>query len=198
MAPLILITGGCRSGKSGFGQRLAENIPGRRLFIATCPCLDEEMAARISRHQQDRKDKGWLTVEEPLAPMDAVNGAKPGTTILLDCLTLWISNLLFAAENIGRELTEERITQHALQLATVARNHEGTVLMVTNEVGLGIVPENAVARRYRDLVGRCNQTLAAAADQVYLVSCGIPLQLKRSVNDHEEYKQHLLSGGNIS
>jgi len=178
MAPLILITGGCRSGKSGFGQRLAEDIPGHRLFIATCPCLDDEMGSRITRHQRDRKNKGWQTVEEPLTPADVVRAAEPGSTILLDCLTLWISNLLFAAEQEGRELTEDLMTQEASRLATAARHHDGTVLMVTNEVGLGIVPENTLARRYRDLVGRCNQTLASAADQVYLVSCGIPLQLK--------------------
>jgi len=178
MAPLILITGGCRSGKSGFGQQLAEGIPGERLFIATCPSLDEEMAGRISRHQQDRKNKGWQTVEEPLVAADVINAAAPGMTILLDCLTLWISNLLFAAENEGRELTEDLMTVEASRLAAAARNHEGTVLMVTNEVGLGIVPENALARRYRDLVGRSNQILASTADQVYLVSCGIPLQLK--------------------
>ncbi len=178
MAPLVLITGGCRSGKSGFAQQLAENIPGERVFIATCPCLDEEMALRITRHQQDRRNKGWQTVEEPMVPVDVINAAEPGTTVLLDCLTLWISNLLFAAEKEGRELTEDLMTQEASRLATAACTHEGTVLMVTNEVGLGIVPENRLARQYRDLVGRCNQTLAAAADQVYLVSCGIPLQLK--------------------
>jgi adenosylcobinamide kinase/adenosylcobinamide-phosphate guanylyltransferase len=178
MNSLILITGGCRSGKSAFAQQLAENIPGERIFIATSPSLDAEMAGRIRRHQQDRVDKGWQTVEETCEPGLKIAVAPAASTILLDCLTLWINNLLFVAENTGAEFTEDDIARQADELARTSRNHVGTVIMVTNEVGLGIVPENKLARKYRDLVGRCNQTIAARADQVYLVSCGIPLQLK--------------------
>lgn len=178
MPPLILVTGGCRSGKSAFAQQLAEAIPGKRLFIATCPCSDGEMAVRIKRHRLDREDKGWLTVEELLAPAEVFADVPSGTTVLLDCLTLWVSNLLFAAEKDGLELNEDRMARQASLLAEASCRHDGTVLLVTNEVGLGIVPDNPLARKYRDLVGRCNQTLAAAADQVYLVSCGLPLQIK--------------------
>ena len=178
MASVVLITGGCRSGKSDFAQQLAEEIPGKRLFIATCPCADEEMELRIKNHQQARVNKGWQSVEEPYAPAEIIAEAAAGTTILLDCLTLWISNLLFAAEKSGVELSEERVALLAEELVIAAGRHDGSVLMVTNEVGLGIVPENPLARTYRDLVGRCNQHIAAGADQVYLVSCGLPLQLK--------------------
>ncbi len=133
---------------------------------------------RIYRHQQARENKGWKTVEEPYAPADLIATTAAGTTILLDCLTLWISNLLFAAEKSGEKLTEERMARLSQELVTAAGRHDGCVLLVTNEVGLGIVPENPLARTYRDLVGRCNQRIAAGADQVYLVSCGLPLQLK--------------------
>ena len=180
MNALILITGGCRSGKSAFAQKLAENISGERIFIATSPSLDAEMAERIRRHQQERLNRGWQTVEELCDPAREIATARSGTTIVLDCLTLWINNLVFAAENSGAGLTEDDMTRHADELAQVGCNHTGTVIMVTNEVGLGIVPDNKLARHYRDLVGRCNQTIAAHADQVFLVSCGIPLQLKKN------------------
>lgn len=148
------------------------------MFIATSPNLDEEMAARIRRHQQDREDNGWQTVEEAYEPAGVISTAAPGTTILLDCLTLWVNNLLFATEKVDRDLSEDDMVGRGNELVVAARKHAGTVIMVTNEVGLGIVPENPLARKYRDLVGRCNQTVAAGADQVFLVSCGLPLQLK--------------------
>ena len=175
---LILVTGGSRSGKSAFAQQYAERSTGPRLFIATCPCTDKEMADRIRLHQQARTDKGWLTVEEQMQPAAAINNAGDGTCILLDCLTLWINNLLFKSREQGKLLTEEEMISLADRLADAAKNHRGTVIMVTGEVGQGIVPENALARRYRDLVGRCNQCVARRADHVFLVSCGIALRLK--------------------
>lgn len=178
MESVVLVTGGCRSGKSAFAQQLAEKISGNRLFVATCPRTDAEMDLRIQRHQQARLNRGWQSVEEPYAPADVITGAAAGTTILVDCLTLWVSNLLLSAESSNQPLTEDRMALLAEELVSAAQRHHGCVLMVTNEVGLGIVPENSLARRYRDLVGRCNQYVAAGSDQVYLVSCGIPMQLK--------------------
>ena len=175
---LVLVTGGCRSGKSDFAQQLAERVDGPRLFVATCPCTDKEMADRIRLHQEARLQAGWQTVEEPVAPAESIRQAGEGTTIVLDCLTLWISNLLIATAERGPLLTERELIPMVNELARAAGNHCGLVIMVSGEVGQGIVPENALARRYRDLVGRCNRCMAAHADQVFLVSCGIPLQLK--------------------
>ena len=176
---LILITGGSRSGKSAFAQEMAEQIREERCFIATCPPhTDPEMDERIFRHQQDRQGRGWQSIEETLFPDKAVESCSPDATILLDCLTLWVNNLMYQAEQQNKKLEEDRIAELSRQLGRAALSRPGTVIMVTNEVGLGIVPDNPVARRYRDLVGRCNQIIASSADQVFLVTCGIPLQLK--------------------
>lgn len=175
---ITLITGGSRSGKSAFAQRWAEQIDGPRLFIATCPRIDPEMDERILRHQQDREGLGWQTAEVPLRLAEELEHIPAGTTVLIDCLTLWINNLMYEAEQKELEIREDQLTNLAEELAHTARKHQGKVFLVTNEVGLGIVPDNPMVRRYRDLVGRCNQVIAAFADQVFLVSCGIPLQLK--------------------
>ncbi len=179
MAYLTLITGGCRSGKSDFGQQMVEQIESARLFIATSPCFDEEMRERISFHCRAREDKGWQTVEEKLYLARVILEADEKTTILLDCLTLWISNLLLAANPEKDELlSEENIIELAGQLLAACNQRSGSIFMVTNEVGQGIVPDNPLARRYRDLAGRCNQVIAGGADRVFLVSCGIPVQIK--------------------
>ena len=178
MAPVILITGGSRSGKSAFAQQMAEQIQGPRLFVATCPHTDSEMDERIHRHRQDRQGKGWQSVEEPLFLPEQLDNCKPGTTVLIDCLTLWVNNLMFEAEKHKQGLNEDQVAVRAERLGQAACAHQGSVILVTNEVGLGIVPDNPMARLYRDLVGRCNQVVAQRADQVFLVSCGIPLQIK--------------------
>ncbi len=175
---LVLVTGGCRSGKSDFAQQVAERINGPRLFIATCPCTDKEMADRIRLHQEARLQAGWQTIEEPISPEKSIRQAREDTTIVLDCLTLWISNLLIDTDSRGPLLTEKELIPRVNDLADAASHHCGIVIMVSGEVGQGIVPENTLARRYRDLVGRCNRCMAAHADQVFFVSCGIPLQLK--------------------
>jgi adenosylcobinamide kinase/adenosylcobinamide-phosphate guanylyltransferase len=176
---ITLITGGSRSGKSAFAQQLVEQDQLPRLFIATCPRLDPEMDERISKHCRDRAGRGWQTTEEPLLVAEQLGSALPGTSILVDCLTLWISNLMHEAKQRGNSsLDEEQMIVLANELSQAARKHQGRVVIVTNEVGLGIVPASASARRFRDLAGRCNQIVAAAADEVFLVCCGIPLRLK--------------------
>ena len=175
---ITLITGGSRSGKSAFAQQQAEQIDGPRLFIATCPRIDPEMDERILRHQEDREGLGWQTAEVPLRLTEKLERIPTGTTVLIDCLTLWINNLMYEAEQKEQEISENRMSALAEELARAARKHQGQVFLVTNEVGLGIVPDNPLVRRYRDLVGRSNQIIAAFADQVFLVSCGIPMQLK--------------------
>jgi len=176
---ITLITGGSRSGKSAFAQQRAEeggNAP--RLFIATCPRLDPEMDARICRHRHDREGRGWATVEEPLLLAEQLSSVASGTVVLIDCLTLWVSNLMHEAAQRGEELHEDQVATLAEQLGAAARRHQGRTIIVTNEVGFGIVPDNPAARRFRDLTGRCNQVVAATADEVVLVCCGLPLRLK--------------------
>ena len=182
MAEIILITGGSRSGKSAFAQRLAEEQPGSRLFLATCPVTDAEMELRILRHIQDRQKGNWATVEEPVDVAGQLRQAHRFDTVLIDCLTLWVNNLMFAADQRYQAFDEDRVRTETQLMLAAAREHPGAVIMVTNEVGMGIVPDNASARLYRDLIGRCNQCVGLAADRVYLVSCGIPIQIKG--NDH--------------
>ncbi|WP_417911648.1 bifunctional adenosylcobinamide kinase/adenosylcobinamide-phosphate guanylyltransferase [Candidatus Electronema sp. TJ] len=179
MSGFTLVVGGSRSGKSAFAQKLAEGIDTPRLFLATCPRLDPEMDERIRRHRRVREGRGWQTAEEPLRLADFLEAqTAAGSTVLIDCLTLWVSNLMHEAERAGGAVSEERIAELTAQLGVAARRHQGRVLAVTNEVGLGIVPDNPTARRFRDLAGCCNQIAAALADEVYLVCSGIPLRLK--------------------
>lgn len=178
MANLILVTGGARSGKSSYAQKRAEKLEGRKLFIATCPRIDPEIDERIDRHIVDRKDRNWLTVEEEIEIANIISANYESDIILLDCLTLWVNNLLYSHQQNGHNFTEEQMASLCNELFEVSIGHPGTIIFVTNEIGSGIVPENSSARRYRDLVGRCNQNIALKADEVVLVSCGIPLTLK--------------------
>lgn len=182
MAEIILITGGSRSGKSAFAQQMAEQEDGSRLFLATCPVTDGEMEERIQRHIADREQAGWDTVEEQIDITRQLETAGQYRVVLVDCLTLWVNNIMYEAHNNKTPLDEDTISQKTTDLVVAARKHPGRVIFVTNEVGLGIVPGNKDARLYRDLVGRCNQHVAAAADSVYLVSCGIPIQIKGTDN----------------
>lgn len=169
-----LVMGGCRSGKSDHAQRLAEAAGRRRLFIATCVPADEEMHQRVKRHRESRGE-GWYTVEESL-DIDSVIllNKQRFDAILIDCLTLWTTQLTLASasdEDVGRRLD-------ALTAAMAAPG--APLIFVANEVGCGIVPENALARRFRDVAGRVNQRVAAAADHVVWMVAGIPVTIKPS------------------
>lgn len=164
------VLGGARSGKSRHAQRLAEKGGGALIFVATAQAFDAEMTARIARHRADR-DARWRTVEAPVDLAAAIRTADaPGATILVDCLTLWTSNLLLANADIPAA-TDALLGALA---AAAAR-----VVLVANEVGWGIVPDNALARAFRDAAGIVNQRVAAAADQVDLIVAGLPLALKQ-------------------
>ena len=182
MAKIILITGGCRSGKSAHAQGLAESLAGRHVFLATCPITDDEMRERIARHQRERAHHDWETIEEPIEVANAIAQMGSAAVVLVDCLTLWVNNLMYEADKLGRKVEEQEVELFCDRILDACRRHDGTVIFVTNEVGAGIVPDNALSRRYRDLVGRCNQTMAAGADEVTLVACGIPLTLKGENN----------------
>jgi adenosylcobinamide kinase/adenosylcobinamide-phosphate guanylyltransferase len=181
MAHITLVTGGCRSGKSAYAQQLAESLPGGRAYVATCPVTDDEMARRIDKHRQARSERQWETIEQPVDLESALGAAAGRDVVLVDCLTLWVNNLMYQAEQAGRQIDEEQVAARCGKVLGACRKRGGCVIFVTNEVGMGIVPDNALARRYRDLVGRCNQTIAAGADAVVLVSCGIPLFLKGEI-----------------
>ena len=166
------VIGGCRSGKSNHAQALAEKVDGQKLYIATCVPLDDEMRARAEQHQQQR-GADWETLEEPVALAGAIraNCDKYGV-ILVDCLTLWTSNLLLS--DVGKHGLE----RECAALADSLKKPGCPVILVSNEVGAGIVPENELARRYRDEAGRVNQQVAAVADRVIWMVAGIPVTIK--------------------
>lgn len=172
---LILILGGARSGKSSFAERLARR--GRRvLFVATAEAHDQDMKRRIAAHRE-RRPAGWDTLEEPL---DLVAALRPVLhrydTFLLDCLTLWASNLLL--EEPGHTAASSRIQDSARQLMDLIQESHATWILVSNQVGQGIVPSSSLGRSYRDALGRVNQLAASRADRVYLMTAGLALELK--------------------
>ncbi len=166
---ITLILGGARAGKSRFAEEAAEAAGGGLVYIATAEAGDAEMVERI-RHHRARRDERWRTIEEPLDLADRLaTEARPGRAVLVDCLTLWLSNVMLA----GRDLEQE-----TAKLLNVLASAAGPVVLVANEVGLGIVPDNALARAFRDAAGRLNQEVAALASRVVFVAAGLPLVLK--------------------
>ena len=179
MARIVLVTGGTRSGKSSYAQDRAEALSGSLCFVATCQPFDEEMKQRVSRHQLQRSAGNWATIEEPLLIGTCVEENAQYNVFLIDCLTLWINNLMEDCSKRGKGCSETTIAEAIENILYRIARTEATVFFVTNEVGLGIVPENKVARKFRDLVGICNQIIASHADEVVLISCGLPLSLKK-------------------
>ncbi len=170
MTDHILILGGARSGKTSFAERLAMRMGQSPVYLATAEALDAEMQARVASHREQREGR-FTTIEEPLDLPEAIEAAsQTHDVILVDCLTLWISNLLGA---------ERDVTQAVDDLVDALEAIENTrVIMVSNEVGLGIVPDNALARAFRDLTGWSHQRLAGVCHDVYFVAAGLPLVMK--------------------
>ena len=168
IARITLVTGGARSGKSRYGESLITALPPPWVYVATAEAGDAEMVARIAEHRK-RRPTGWTIIEEPHELAGAFSRIDEAAPVLVDCLTLWLSNRLLVDADLEKE-TEG--------LAGVLAHRTGSVVLVTNEVGSGIVPDNAVARRFRDAQGRLNQRMAALADRVVLVVAGLPLVVK--------------------
>jgi adenosylcobinamide kinase/adenosylcobinamide-phosphate guanylyltransferase len=171
---LILVTGGSRSGKSGFAVQRAAAHPQPRVFLATAQVADEEMRSRIEAHRKSRPPE-WGLVEEPREVARALTRILEGAgVVIVDCVTLWVSNLILADETMG----EKEVADRAEELAVIASGSPVPVIVVTNEVGSGVVPDNALARRFRDCAGRANQVLARWANEVYLMVSGLPMALR--------------------
>ncbi len=178
MRKIFLITGGARSGKSEFARSLAESLEGPRTFVATCPESDDELKARIQKHRARRDPAIWKTLEEKVDLCGALEKLAQEPVILVDCLTLWVANLLKREKALERTITEEMVSAECESLIKKAQGQNGSLIFVSNEVGLGIVPFNPMTRLFRDLAGRCNQTVAAASDHVAFMACGLPMYLK--------------------
>jgi len=171
---IILITGGCRSGKSRFALDYANQHYFKKLYLATCEALDEEMAQRIAHHKKMRSPE-WQTIEEPIEVVDKIRQYRDeADVILLDCITLWLSNLLM------RRKDDSQIIKETDRLMETIKQCPASFIVVTNEVGMGIVPADPLSRRFRDLSGTMNQKIGEGADTVIYMVSGIPLFLKGS------------------
>jgi adenosylcobinamide kinase/adenosylcobinamide-phosphate guanylyltransferase len=165
----VLVLGGARSGKSRYAESLAADHLGECVYVATAEAGDEEMRQRIQSHR-DRRGEGWRAVEEPFRLFEVMaREAVAGRFVLVDCLTLWISNLMQRDRDVAGDVEA---------LAGLMGGLDGSVVIVSNEVGLGIVPDNALARRFRDLAGFANQRIAEAMSEVVFMAAGQPLKLK--------------------
>jgi adenosylcobinamide kinase / adenosylcobinamide-phosphate guanylyltransferase len=182
MGDLILITGGVRCGKSRFAERLAGDLGGDQVvYIATAEAGDDEMQAKITAHRANRPES-WRTLEAPVdvaaAIEDAAASPTPPRAILVDCLTMLVSNLLLGRDGGEEETASARVDQQARAIRAVCARIAPNVIVVTNEVGWGVVPSTSLGRRYRDLLGTANQVLAAASAKVYLLVAGIAVDCK--------------------
>ena len=166
----ILITGGTRSGKSRHALAIANGLSGEKMFLATAEPLDEEMTERIAHHKKERGPE-WITIEEPLDPVSKLKESN-ADVLIFDCMTLWISNLMMQERDAGE------ILQAVRDLIAESERKKRTLIVITNEVGAGIVPDNALSRKFRDIAGEANQRLAAAFDEVVHMVSGIPVEIK--------------------
>ena len=173
MKEVVFVIGGCRSGKSRYAMETADGVSKhKKIFIATCEPNDAEMEQRVDRHQKER-GPNWQTIETPVHLSRAITAcSRQAKVLLVDCLTLWISNLMLEIED------DETIRERIAELVQSFNSANCPVVLVSNEVGAGIVPENMLARRFRDLVGAANQAVAARADRVVWMVAGIPVTIK--------------------
>lgn len=167
---IVFVIGGARSGKSEFALKTAASIPGEKAYIATAEALDAEMEKRIKKHK-DQRGEDWTTFEEPLNLANAIEDISGRySVIVIDCLTLWLSNIMHGALDVEAQIKGLN--------SKLLSKRPSVLYLVSNEVGMGIVPDNEVARRFRDMAGYLNQRVAKIADEVYLVTAGIPLKIK--------------------
>ena len=169
---IVLVGGSVRSGKSAYALVRARSLGPRRVFLATARAYDEELAERIRRHQAERAGDGFTTIEEPVALVEALERVPPCDVVVIDCVTLWLANLLVDGVAPGE------IERRAAGLAAALRRSPRDVVVVTNEVGMGVHPETALGRTFRDLAGRAHQALARAADEIHLAVLGALLRIK--------------------
>jgi adenosylcobinamide kinase/adenosylcobinamide-phosphate guanylyltransferase len=170
MKRITFILGGARSGKSRYAEGLAQHHKGQLTYIATAEVTDEEMRERIARHRAERGEK-WTTIEAPLELVAALARADGASSFMLvECITLWMNNLIYHGKDVAGEVE---------RLCTALARIKGRLVIVANEVGLGIVPDNVLARRFRDEAGRANQAIAEAADEVVFIAAGLPMMLKK-------------------
>lgn len=180
---IILCSGGARSGKSEFAEQLALSLKGRKAYVATGQAFDDEMKDRIKKHQM-RRGKEWITFEIPLHLHKNWEQIKNvSDVILIDCLTMFTSNHVFAHGDINTQEDSNRVESIILEelrllLQEINNSNDKTVIFVTNEIGLGIVPENKLARYFRDITGRVNREVASAANKMYLTISGVTIELK--------------------
>lgn len=170
---ITLVLGGARSGKSAYAESLAATTARRKLYLATSEAMDEEMAARIKQHQRMRAQGGWQTIEEPIAIQPLLTDpAYANHVILVDCLTLWLSNLLHY---------EKDVVANVAHLTAALQSSQAEIVLVSNEVGLGIVPESSLARRFRDEAGRLHQQVGTIAERLIFMMAGYPMLVKGTV-----------------